>query len=68
MKTAIEIAIEQVGTLEISNDHLAKVRALLNGLLEVEREQIEQAFSDGCMSKTMGYKQYYTTTFKNKGV
>ena len=95
MKTALTQAIEQVGTLEISNDHLAKVRALLTELLEIEREQICKAHTEGMIlivelaDRALPVKldktneqialtrageldetsiNYYTTTFKNKGV
>ena len=67
MKTAIEQAIEQIDNYEYVTKDMAIV--ILTELLEVERAQIEQAFdaSGGYDDPRYG-TDYYTTTFKNKGV
>jgi hypothetical protein len=76
MKTALQQAIEKVGTLPISNAQLLAVRKMLIALLPTEQQQIEDAYNKGhndgndiafnCNPKHTDFNYYYTKNYDNE--
>lgn len=75
-QTAVDFLLDELYKLSALSDHLDKndfIKArtmIFEKSIEMQREQIENAFNDGMQSEWMGNNttpnQYYNNTYKTK--
>jgi hypothetical protein len=73
MKTAVQIAVEKLEQFIPSGNQLP-IRLILDEALEIEKQQIMEAYRQGLQDYTkhdegeiIRKEQYYNETYKNKG-